>query len=370
MKTVFSKVTEPKQNCFIRMLFLVFLCMFISSMSLLTMAQAAVWCIKTDGTDPGDCSGGQSWGTAFQTIEKGIECASPGDEIWVKMGTYKPGLSLYVDKDISIYGGFDGEESERDERNWESNETIVDQENSGRCFDIASSATIDGFTISNGQYFAGAGMYIEYTSSNVFVNNCKFFNNNAPSGGGIFNASSDLTVNNCSFISNSSGSTVRDGYGGGIYNHGVLTLTNCTFSGNEANFKGGGVYNGPPSSSTINACIFSQNYSEYHGGALMNEEASAVITNCNFSGNSSDSTAAGIANWESSPIIADCTFYENITMYYGGGIDNENSSPYIVNCIFVKNAAGTGGGGILNTVSSGNSSFATISNCLFSENNG
>ena len=43
-----------------------------------------------------------------------------------------------------------------------------------------------------------------------------------------------LTVSNSTFSGNN-----IDGFGGGIYNHGTLTVSNSTFSGNSV--RGGGI---------------------------------------------------------------------------------------------------------------------------------
>src|SRR5439155_13131903 len=95
-----------------------------------------------------------------------------------------------------------------------------------------------------------------------------------------------------------SGMTIANGVvsgdnGGGILNnHGTLTLTNCTLSGNRA-FFGGGIYNdgsgGGNASLTVANCTFSVN-DGFGGGGIGNhgavgQSASVTLTNCTFSGN-------------------------------------------------------------------------------------
>jgi predicted outer membrane repeat protein len=68
------------------------------------------------------------------------------------------------------------------------------------------------------------------------VTNVTFSNNSADGAGGGITNSGVLTVTNSTFSGNSAGG------GGGIINSGVLTVTNSTFSGNSATF-GSGIYN-------------------------------------------------------------------------------------------------------------------------------
>jgi hypothetical protein len=47
---------------------------------------------------------GTSWDTAFETIAQTVNAAGPGDEIWVKQGTYLLSSEIGIDKSVSIYG--------------------------------------------------------------------------------------------------------------------------------------------------------------------------------------------------------------------------------------------------------------------------
>ena len=50
--------------------------------------------------------------------------AASGDEIWVKQGTYYESITLI--SGVALYGGFDGAESIRSDRDWEVNITTID----------------------------------------------------------------------------------------------------------------------------------------------------------------------------------------------------------------------------------------------------
>jgi hypothetical protein len=100
---------------------------------------------------------------------------------------------------------------------------VINGNAAGRVFHITSlsDVTISGLTITNG---ATTGY-----------------------GGGIYNEKSMLTITNCTLSGNSAD------YGGGIYNDGhdfdwTTTITNCTLSGNSARWAGGIVHSASPRS--------------------------------------------------------------------------------------------------------------------------
>jgi len=82
-----------------------------------------------------DASGsrdGSSWANTYKLLTAAVTNATvPGDEIWMADGFYKPGFSQRTDvidiatPNISIYGGFVGNETQRNQRDWQANETIL-----------------------------------------------------------------------------------------------------------------------------------------------------------------------------------------------------------------------------------------------------
>ncbi len=206
---------------------------------------ATVWYVDHEATCTINC--GSTWATAFDNIQDAIDAADTGEEIWVKMGSYSQETSLTVepvnvDKPVSIYGGFDGTETERIQRDWVNNVTIVDGQGSAKhCFYITDNATIDGFSITGGNAFGsgddrhGGGVF---NKANSFINNCLFTGNHADDyhGGGVYTENSSLSITNCIFAGNSGGK------GGGLYSiHNTTEVINCTFSENSALYGGGGI---------------------------------------------------------------------------------------------------------------------------------
>ena len=121
----------------------------------------------------------------------------------------------------------------------ESADITVSGDDSVRVFEVGSGAglSLKNLTVAEGAGGAGAGILNRGT---LTVTNSTFSGNNAPAtsaGGGIANLGT-LTVTNSTF----SGNTAGDG--GGIFTNSLqqLTVTNSTFSGNSAVFRGGGIF--------------------------------------------------------------------------------------------------------------------------------
>jgi len=205
-----------------------------------SIAFAGVWYVRGD---VGISGTGTKWSHALKTIQEAVDAASTGDEIWAKNGTYLLSSQINVDKVVGIYGGFDGSETQREQRDWATNVTTIDGQGSVyHCFYVTADATIDGLTITGGN-----------VDGNSWPDNA---------GGGICAYQSSPTISNCTFSGNSAG------WGGGIINRNSAspTITNCIFTGNSAVNRGGGVYNEFDSSPSIDSCTFSGNSAQLGGG--------------------------------------------------------------------------------------------------------
>ncbi len=339
-------------------------------------ARADVYCVGADvWTGNGACDHIVSGG-----LQEALGFSESGDEIWVAQGTYKPGASgdpnaiFQLKNGVGLYGGFDGTEAAREDRDWENNATVLSGDLNGddgpdfanlleNSYSVVSgggtdnTAVLDGFTIAGSVYTGG--MYND--SGSPTVTNCTFSGNFAIEyGGGMYNNNgSSPIVTNCTFSGNSASH-----YGGGMYNESSSpTVTNCTFSGNSASHYGGGMYN-ESSSPTVTNCTFSGNSAGDIGGGMFNDQSSPTVTNCTFSDNITvNYGGGGMSNDQSSPIVTNCTFSGNSAQEYGGGMSNDRSSPTVTNCTFSDNNAKTGGGGMFNDQSN-----PTVTNCAFSGN--
>ncbi len=181
--------------------------------------------VSPDGDDAAD---GSSWALAKQTVQAGIDAASAlGGEVWVKVGAYPKPITL---RPLAhVYGGFDGTEEMRGQRDFRTNVTILDGQQGWSVVTVQGVGTLSGFTIRNGTY----GVFCTDSSSVTVANNTITANGN----GGIYCANfSSPTITDNMIMGNSAPS---EG-GGGIYcsTSSSPTITNNTITGNN----GSGVY--------------------------------------------------------------------------------------------------------------------------------
>ena len=154
----------------------------------------------------------------------------------------------------------------------------------------------------------------------------------------IFNVASTATV----FMNSL---TITNGYctndGGGIYNAGTLTLTNCILSGNSATIgDGGAIYNTLYATLTLNQCILSGNSAGF-GGGIDNYAGTLTLNQCTLSGNRATAGGGGIL--DHGPLaLNQCTLSGNsATDGYGGGIGNGPEGTLAMSNAIVAGNSGT-----------------------------
>ncbi len=175
-----------------------------------------------------DRNDGSSWSSAKRSAQAAIDATSvEGGEVWVQSGTYHEQLILRLF--VQLYGGFDGSETNRAQRDWKANLSVLDGGHQGSVITAQTLFNwncVDGFLIQNGQAPAGGGIYCN-RSSPVIANN--------------------IITNNAAASTNSSAITA----GGAIYCAiGSPVVTNNVISFNQAS-KGGGIYCGPSSAPLV-----------------------------------------------------------------------------------------------------------------------
>jgi predicted outer membrane repeat protein len=125
-------------------------------------------------------------------------------------------------------------------------------------------------------------------------------------------------------------------YGGGIFNDGTLTLTNCILSGNSATNSGGGIYN--YGTLTLNQCTLSGNSAANGGGGIFILYGTLALNQCTLSGNSAaTSSGGGIFSSHGLLTLNQCTLSGN-SAKYGGGIDDFEGALAMTNTIVAGNS--------------------------------
>ncbi|MDW8434521.1 MAG: right-handed parallel beta-helix repeat-containing protein, partial [Aquificaceae bacterium] len=146
----------------------------------------------------------------------------------------------------------------------------TDSDNSASTSDAQADVTIEGITFQNGNNSSGdgGGLYVKTREANITLTNNTFSGNQAQYGGGAYAGSGSGTV---TLTNNTFSNNTAQYDGGGAYARsysGTVTLTNNTFSGNQAQ-NGGGAY-AYSGSGNINLTnnTFSGNQARYGGGAF------------------------------------------------------------------------------------------------------
>jgi hypothetical protein len=120
-----------------------------------------------------------------------------------------------------------------------------------------------------------------------------------------------------------------------------VTITDCIFFGNTADYDGGGMKNSV-CSPAVTGCTFLQNSADRGGGMFNSHEGNPTVFNCFIAENASKQ-GGGMYNYECSPNVFNCTFSENTAIQSGGGLWNDyHSSPTMTNVILWNDAAPVG----------------------------
>jgi hypothetical protein len=339
---------------------------------------------------------GRTWATAFNSLQDALrEAAAPGGsnstiairQIWVSGADgvpYRPddgvgiapgdrSASFGLLRDVAVYGGFCGSETQLDQRDCGQSVLSGDLEQNDDgpslcCKDDNSlhvvtaggtnaASLLDGFIIEGG--FAdgagaagdGGGMY--NSGGSLVVNNCVFRENLARArGGAVANvgAAAGPAFSNCLFQGN------QAFVGGAVFNAGVNAhFAVCGFSGNLAGVLEDGVLPGLPAAQggamhceaggnvVVSRSIFSDNRAVDRGGALSLEGTSPRVSNCLFLRNqagepdvSAGNGGAVAATGGSSPTFVNCTIWLN-SASCGGAFLVEGGTPVVINSIVWEN---------------------------------
>lgn len=346
---------------------------------------------------------GTSWADAFQSLQDALAVPGTNLELWVAAGTYRPSANLdplasfALRTGVAVYGGFDGTETSRFQRDPHAHVTVLsgdlaqnDVVGSGRgwyasTFDyydnscqvvtasgVAASAVLDGFTIEGGSAFdttstpqrvSGAGLQIDNGSPTIV--DCTF--RHCMSywyGGAVLVLGGAPSIRNCRFVEN----FVGDGWGGALYlaSPTPIAVADCEFRSNSARSSiggaGGALYVDYSQAAVVRGCTFVDNESRNgfgsargpaFGGGIFGAGDGTLIERCRFFGNLANS-GGGVCLFRPAT-VANCLFDGNAVVGYaglggkGGGLYAQASLGTIAvpvrDCTFVHGVASDNGGG-------------------------
>ena len=327
-----------------------------------------IWYVNDDNIEPGD---GCSWTTALTSIQDAVNIAYSfgGGEVWVAAGTYRNTTNPIVTmkEGVRIYGGFNGTETERIQRDRISNLTKIDGENARKCIVGANNAVLDGFTVTRGTQNTGSGLYCSGVSPTII--NCIFVAH--PESAVFIKSGGSPIFMSCDFLDCAAvhGGAAVIGLDGSTTPPERPIFYRCKFMGNSATKRGGAVWNNDYSEASFFNCIFDSNHGTLDGGAIDNDASSPHVVNCLFVNNITGGTGGGIANTKfsgttlSKPVVMNCTFVNNQATtagaYSGGGAGNITNS--IIYDNIPLNTSGISGSAIV--------SFSCVQNGYTGEGN-
>ena len=220
----------------------------------------------------------------------------------------------------------------------------VSGNNLSRVFEVTKVAAValSGLTISNGlvQSISSSGWGGGIANHGALtVSGCTVSGNSATNGGGIWNdVNGTLAVNGSSTVSYN---TASKSDGGGIYNTGTLTVNNCTVSFNTCNNSGGGIEN--EGTLTVSNCTLSNNTASAQGGGVRNS-GTLTVSGSTLSGNTGGYGGGGVFNSGALAVSNSALSGNTAVAGRGGGIWDDGTAS-VTGCTLSGNSAGTGGGG-------------------------
>lgn len=341
---------------------------------------------------------GSSWTDAYIDLQSALDDTSDGS-IWIAKGTYVPNMKdsaryYLVEREVNLYGGFNGTESNLSDRDPAANKTILSGDVNGD--DVQGDPLVN--RIDNAAHI----LYVLAQSTKVQIDGIQFISgntsleDNGESGfylrGGAIYSFATLIVSNCSFsecagrsgaaiqISNSDGSNISDCNFFDNYNtaQAILLLASCSntiIENSKFNFNTtsrGAIYTLTSVGISIKNCDISENIGHpdnWGGTALFNWNSIDVnVSNTKLNKNVSFNNAAvlycdGREISEGNQMhFQDCEITSNDSPGYGGNLYFWEAEYTMDGCTISKNTAPNGAG-----VYHGNTKFL-ISNTTFDGN--
>lgn len=215
--------------------------------------------------------------------------------LWFKNGEYNISNTINIDKNITLYGGFEGNETKLEQRVLDKNTTFIGNDQKA-IFKINSFANvaIDGFTFLHQNDENGTALVLQ--DANLSVKNAMFKNNSSNLGGGIMAKKATLNLQNVAFIDNTN-ALYLDEVNASVKNatfeknevaiisksNSHVSIINSTFAKNTA--QTGVIVDNSQSLELINTTFSENNISQNNGGVIYYDNQNVSIKNSIIWGN-------------------------------------------------------------------------------------
>jgi hypothetical protein len=388
--------------------FLLFACLSVFSLSL----SAQVY-VDADATGTGD---GTTWADAYTNLNDALLAATSGSSVWIADGTYTTPdtASFFIDKELTVLGGFNGTETDATAADPVTNVTILSGDvmgNDGVAYDSTTYAdnnrvlfiqdtndvsvytvTLDGLTFANGAIaldqlegdpltvFSGGGLL---TFARTTASRLTFTANRANFGSAV--AAIFPTVDGSTFDDITLSGNHSSG-GHQFYMNSVndVTVSNSNFTGADGEVQQSGFMNiNFALGVTVDNCNFSSLSTPASRGAGLRAADCdrLLVTNSNFDGLLADlGGAVQISQTgDSDPVDGEtmglddyvfrgCSFTNNTANQRGAAITSFNTNLDLDACTVTDNLGGTIGGAFYMQPADGRSYMHNYSKSVISNN--
>ncbi len=382
--------------------------------SVFTLGLSAQVFVDADATGSGD---GTTWADAYTNLNDALLAAPSGSSVWIADGTYTTpdSVSFFIDKELTVLGGFNGTETEATAADPAANETILSGDVMGN--DVAGvydsltfldnnrvlfiqdtnevsayTVTIDGLTIANGGIaldqpegeslvlFSGGGIR---TFARTAASRLKFTGNRANYGSALaaifgtangstfdeitlegnvssfshqfyMNGVNDATISNSEF-NGADGEEQLSGFLNVNFGLGI-TVDNCNFSSlSTPTSRGAGIRATDCDRFLVRGCTFDDLLADL-GGAVQIAQT----------GNSDpeDGETMGLDDFT----FDSCTFTNNNAPQRGAAITSFNTNINVLKSTFTDNRAGVIGGAFYMQPADDRSYLHNYANSIISDN--
>jgi len=300
-----------------------------------TTARAqTTWYVDDDA--PGGV--GTSWNEAFSDLQTALTAASPGDDIHIGGGTYKPSVpsgraaTFTLIENVPLTGGYAGYGAgDPDEQDIDTYITTLSGDlgalgdPSDNCYHVITSTSVSAFTILTGLTITGGNANQDIPPGDP---NSR--------GGGMYMDGGDPTLYRCTFTDNSA---IR---GGAIYMYNSVDtsqIIRCVFDNNTGTAFGGAIFAFSNSEPQITNSALTGNTSPAGGAIYTQDNCTLELVNCLLAGNSGNHGGAIYTHAGSHPTLTNCTLSNNTVTADGGGLFvSETGTATLANCVLWGNS--------------------------------